>query len=249
MKNYIIGIAGKRNSGKDTIASMINYIFSTGITKASYADWIIKKVSIDNTNNDRVIHFADGLKDVLSIIYNIPRKYFDDRVYKDEMWYNIRSNKFCSINANYSSDTSLFINSMDLDIFCGIANYIDDNPHKQIYIKLRTIIQYFGTDLCRNKLANDIWIRNTMTKATDKAMSRRVCIIPDVRFANEAEAIRNNDDSLYGGLIMVKRDICDNNEHSSEIIDFDCDFTIENNDTMLMLFYKVISICQTIINK
>ena len=30
MKNVIIGIAGKLNSGKDTVASMINYIIIEG---------------------------------------------------------------------------------------------------------------------------------------------------------------------------------------------------------------------------
>lgn len=248
MKNYIIGISGKRNSGKDTIASMINYIFAVGIGKANYSDWIIKKTSIDNTNADRVIHFADSLKDVLSIIYNIPREYFNNRMYKDEMWYNIRSNTFNSVNANYSPDTTLFINAKDLDKCCSIAKYITDNPHKQVYIKLRTIMQYFGTDLCRNKLADDIWIRNTMTKVADTALSRHVCIIPDVRFSNEAKAIKINKDYLYGGLIMVNRDSCDNNEHSSEIIDFNYDFVINNNNSKLMLFYNVLNICQTIIN-
>lgn len=247
MKKFIIGIAGVKNSGKDTVASMINYIFAVGVTRASYAEYLIKRTSIDNTYKDRIVHFADGLKDVLSIIYNIPRQYFNDRKYKDEMWYNIRSNTFCSINANYSSDNSLFINTIDLDIFCGIANYINDNPNKQIYIKLRTIMQYFATDLCRNKLANDIWIRNTITKAVNIAESRRLCLIPDVRYNNEAEAIECNNGSLYGGVIMIKRNSCDNTKHSSEIMDFTANFEINNNSTLLVLFYKVLEICQKII--
>ena len=48
MKNYIIGIAGQKNSGKDTLASMINYIFSAGVTRANYSDWITKRITYDN---------------------------------------------------------------------------------------------------------------------------------------------------------------------------------------------------------
>ena len=73
MKNYVIGIAGQKHSGKDTVASMINYIFAIGISRVSYSDYLIRKASIEYTYKDRIVHFADGLKDVLSIIYNIPR--------------------------------------------------------------------------------------------------------------------------------------------------------------------------------
>ena len=54
MKKFIIGIAGAKNSGKDTVASMINYIFAVGVTRASYAEYLIKRTSIDNTYKDRI---------------------------------------------------------------------------------------------------------------------------------------------------------------------------------------------------
>ena len=45
MKPIIIGINGKRQSGKDTIANMIAYIHSVGVTKANYKEWVANKVS------------------------------------------------------------------------------------------------------------------------------------------------------------------------------------------------------------
>ena len=87
MKECIIGIAGHKNSGKDTVASMINYIFVTGITRSNYADYVIRRKSIDISHKDRIIHFADSMKDAMSIIFSIPRSAFDDRVKKDnEYW-------------------------------------------------------------------------------------------------------------------------------------------------------------------
>ena len=72
-----------------------------------------------------------------------------------------------------------------------------------------------------------------------------ICIVPDVRFSNEANALKFNLQSLYGGVILVEREN-DTYEHSSENIDFDTDFVIDNNSTLSKLFYKVLEICQTI---
>lgn len=246
MRNCIIGIAGNKNSGKDTVASIINYIFHVGVTKASYRNWIVKRASIDYKYKNRVIHFADGLKDVLSIIYNIPREYFDDRKYKDELWYNIRTGKFCEQNSRDTSLDGVTITSNDLNEFFGISSSLNANPNKNVYIKLRTIMQYFGTDICRGFLADDIWIRQTMTKAVNITNNYDICVIADVRFSNESNAVMINNASLYGQVIMVNRDNCVKDDHSSETIDIKYNYTIDNNSNIMNLFYKVLEICQKI---
>ena len=108
-------------------------------------------------------------------------------------------------------------------------------------------MQYFGTDICRNLLSDDIWIRQTMNKAVNIAETRKLCIIPDVRFANEAEAIQSRDASLYGGLVMINRNSSGSAEHSSENVKVAADFNIDNNGSLMMLFYQVLAICQKII--
>ena len=136
------------------------------------------------------------------------------------------------------------------------GNLIDNNLNnviqysaakkQNLYIKLRALMQYFGTDICRNYIDNNIWINSTMSKVIDTAITRTLCIIPDVRFANEANAIRNNDKLLYGGLIKINRDDQYLDKHDSECIDFDVDFKIDNNGNLMQLFYKVLEICQKI---
>lgn len=246
MKSFIIGIAGVKNSGKDTVASMINYIFAVGVTRATYAEYIVKRKSIDNTYKDRVVHFADGLKDILSYLYNIPRDMFDERQVKDNMYYNLRSGKFLP---DYVVENQPDIEIVTIDRLKSFSLNIilECAKDKSVYIKLRTLMQYFGTNICREQLANNIWIRQTTNKAIDIAESRRLCLIPDVRFADEAKAIECNNDSLYGGVIMIKRDDCDNTKHPSEVMDFTANFEIDNNSTLLVLFYKVLEICQKII--
>lgn len=244
--NYIIGIAGEKNSGKDTIASMINYIFVKGITQANYSNYVINKAKYDNTYADRIYHFADPLKQVLSIMYNIPIECFYDRKYKDDYWYCFNTGNFLDtktvINSNYNV---IEINDLTK------SNTIKDelNSHKEFanVIQLRTLMQYFATNLCRENLKDDIWIKCALGKIIDKARARRVCIVPDVRFANEANALKIVNPSLYGGVIRISRDSCEKSEHSSETINFDCDYHIDNNKDLRSLFYKVLQVIQDIV--
>lgn len=247
MKNYIIGIGGLKNSGKDTVASMINYIFAKGVTAANYQDWYLRRMAYDDKYNDRIIHFADSLKDILSIIYNIPRSAFEDRKYKDEYWYCFETNSFIEDKLVHNNGYNI------IDI--GILS--DNNSIKDILttydgisniIKLRTLMQYFGTDVCRNKLSDNIWIRSAMGKIVDKAYARRVCIVPDVRFSNEADAIRNTNDFSTGKVLLINRNINDNNDkHDSEQLNFTADYVIDNNSTLFNLFYKVTNVISNII--
>lgn len=251
MKSYIIGIAGKKNSGKDTVASMINYIFAKGITAATYRNWILYKESYDATYKHRITHFADALKDCLSIIYHIPRQYFDDREYKDNMYYNLRTGEFIHKDKIPQREYYYFVINNDDIKHSSIRKEIETYNELFPLITIRTLMQYFGTNLCRECLQSDIWIKATMAKASDICLANRLCIIPDVRFANEATAIQTKDPSLYGGVIMVRRDNNSSDDdidyHSSEIVTFSTDYSITNNGTLMDLFYKVVEICQKII--
>lgn len=245
MKRFIIAIAGHRNSGKDTVANMIDYIFKVGITKANYKDWIFYEKSYDAVNSNRIIHFADSLKDVLSIIYNINRDKFDNREYKDNYYFNIKAGKFVKSDIVDNTPNVEIVTIDKLKVFT-LNTILECTGDELVYIKLRTLLQYFGTDICRNYLDDKIWIRNTISKAVDIAEARRVCVISDLRFKNELEAIKHNE-YLYGVSIMLSRKCDDVDNHESEIFDFECDFNIDNNKTKAVLFYKVLDICQRII--
>ena len=245
MKDCIIGIAGCKNSGKDAVANMINYIFATGITRSNYADYIIRRKSIDISHKDRIIHFADSMKDAMSIIFSIPRSAFDDRVKKDNEYWDYFNNKFVTFGEVLRDKNYYIIDNLIDNNLSSVIQY-SALRKRNLYIKLRALMQYFGTDICRNYIDNNIWINSTMSKAINIAITRTLCIIPDVRFTNEANAIRNNDKLLYGGLIKINRNNQDIDKHDSECIDFDVDFKINNNGNLMQLFYKVLEICQKI---
>lgn len=246
-RNYIIGIAGCKNSGKDTVADMINYIFHVGITKANYSNYLTTKNKIQNKLHDRTIHFADNLKKCISILYNIDINVLNDRKYKDELYYCINTNKFINEENIGGRYNKINIDDLKYETLKEILEFNDKNNIISI-IKIRTLLQYFGTDLCRNNLSNNIWIKSTIGNAVNIAETKKVCIIPDVRFENEANAIKNNAMSLYGRVIKINRDV-EQQTHDSENIDFECDYTINNNGTLMQLFYKVLNIIVELLNK
>ena len=250
MKSYIIGLAGNKNCGKDTVASMINYIFAVGVTKAKYSDWVLKRASYDETYKDRIVHFADSLKDCLSIIYNIPRKYFDDRQYKDEMYYSFATGKFVAKQSveQYKQHYNIITN--EVLKHSSLKDEFETYNELHHVITLRTLIQYFGTEVCRENLGHNIWIKSAIGKIADVAISRRLCIVPDVRFTNEVAAIHKDNPSLYGRVVRINRNIDNTGKHDyhdSEIIAFSTDYSINNNGTMSELFFNVLDICQKII--
>lgn len=250
MKSYIIGLAGNKNSGKDTIASMINYIFAVGVTKAKYSDWVLKRASYDETYKDRIVHFADNLKDCLSIIYGIPRSVFDDRKMKDEMYYSLTTGKFIDKQAVTQRGDGFYVLTNEILKHSSIKDELETYDELNPLITIRTLMQYFGTEVCREHLGHEIWIKSGISKIVEVAANRRLCIVPDVRFTNEAAAIHRDTPSLYGRVVRINRNtgnIGERDYHDSEIIAFSTDYSINNNGTMSELFFNVLDICQKII--
>jgi hypothetical protein len=88
----------------------------------------------------------------------------------------------------------------------------------------REFLQYFGTEVGRN-IDKDLWVKALMySYGRDK---ENHWIIPDVRFPNEADAIRN----AGGVLWKIERDGSGAGNHISEklIDDINVDLVIENN--------------------
>jgi len=63
----------------------------------------------------------------------------------------------------------------------------------------RVILQKFGTEACRNVLDKQIWVKCLERRIRDSKAKRFV--IPDVRFINEAQAVKD----WGGSLIRVER--------------------------------------------
>lgn len=105
---------------------------------------------------------------------------------------------------------------------------------KPLSTELRPLLQRFGTEVCRHMFGQDIWVKTTMMRIP---FGRKV-VLADVRFENEADAIRK-----AGGVVWrIERPGIDpaNNHASEHALDhYDFDLVIVNDGTLNDLKAKV----------
>lgn len=234
-KVTIVGIKGFKGSGKDTVASMISYILHNGITKASYDTWLLYHKNDFIENDEIIIHFADKLKDDISEFCGIDRKLLDRQDVKEENYYNFKTG---IVSTNIKDATYVVDKCND-----AILKYNDLSSYLVLYnnnvsIKIRVLLQYYGTNIIRNHFWREAFIRYTMNKAFDIRNSKGQCIIADARFDNdECKAIKQ----CGGMIIRVDRKFNNNDNHESEQIKISQDdYVIDNTGTLVGLFYKVL---------
>ena len=232
-KVTIVGIKGFKGSGKDTVASMISYILHDGIMKANYDTWLLYHKNGFVENDEIIIHFADKLKDDISEFCGIDRKLLDRQDIKEENYYNFKTG-IVSTNIKDADVVIDDIDEFDYDNLAPLLFLYNNN----VSIKIRVLLQYYGTNIIRNHFWREAFIRYTMNKAFDIRNSKGQCIIADARFENdECEAIKQ----CGGMIIRVDRKLNNNDNHESEQIKIcEDDYVIDNTGTLVGLFYKVL---------
>lgn len=227
-KVTIVGIKGFKGSGKDTVASMISYILHDGIMKASYDTWLLYHKNDFIENDEIIIHFADKLKDDISEFCGIDRKLLDRQEIKENYYYNFKT----GIVSTNIKDIDCVINTvLEYDNLSTLL-LLNNN----VSIKIRALLQYYGTNVIRNHFWHKAFIRYTMNKAFDIKNSKGQCIIADARFEDECMAIK-----YYGGkIIRVDRRVNNDNHESEQIKISQDDYVIDNTGTLVGLFYKVL---------
>lgn len=227
-KVTIVGIKGFKGSGKDTVASMISYILHNGIMKASYDTWLLYHKNDFIENDEIIIHFADKLKDDISEFCGIDRKLLDRQEIKENYYYNFKT----GIVSTNIKDIDCVINTvLEYDNLSTLL-LLNNN----VSIKIRALLQYYGTNVIRNHFWHEAFIRYTMNKAFDIKNSKGQCIIADARFEDECMAIK-----YYGGkIIRVDRRVNNDNHESEQIKISQDDYVIDNTGTLVGLFYKVL---------
>lgn len=105
---------------------------------------------------------------------------------------------------------------------------------KPLSNEMRPLLQRFGTEVCRHMFGQDIWVNTTMRRIKPN----QKVVIADVRFENEADAIRK-----AGGVVwrIERPGIDPANAHASEhaLDDYEFDLVIWNNGTLNDLKAKV----------
>lgn len=229
-KVTIVGIKGFKGSGKDTVASMISYILHDGIMKTNYDTWLLYHKNGFVENDEIIIHFADKLKDDIAAFCGIDRKLLDKQEIKENYYYNFKTG---IVSTNIKDADYVINNALEFD---NLSTLLLLNTN--VSIKIRTLLQYYGTNVIRNHFWHKAFINYTMNKAFDIRNSKGQCIIADARFENdECEAIKQ----CGGMIIRVDRKFNNNDNHESEQIKISQDdYVIDNTGTLVGLFYKVL---------
>lgn len=208
----LIGFCGAPYSGKDESAYLLSEI--TGIPKYSFA-YPIKKIIGDLFNFDSR-HSQGELKE-------------DVKLYTTERW---RRN-IVSLSRGYLCG---FINHLEdyeiIDKFYKtvlLPHMASENEYKDratLHCSPRQLYQKFGTEFGRS-IKGNLWIDIAKTKYEEQ----NALIIPDLRFNNEAEWIKEN----KGMIVKMNRE--ESKEvsiHSSEtsLLKEHIDITVCNNGTL-----------------
>ena len=198
MKHNLIGISGRSVSGKDTLGKLLQLIacngdlgvYKTDLDFVNGGDYIREKCS-----NYQIKKFADKLKDMVCLLIGCTREQLEDREFKEkelgEEWNHNKKVWIDKVSGSYT------------------YNYQRLTP--------RLLLQLLGTQCGREIIHPNLWVtalfadyegkedkskRKYEHIANHKNVIYPSWLVTDVRFPNEAKAIKDR-----GGLIIrVNRD-------------------------------------------
>lgn len=199
----IIGINGYSGSGKDTVGTIIQYIFAHQEEPLALSieemvkDMIEHEAFLEDQSGWEIRKFAGKLKDIAEHLTGIPLEKFEDQEFK---------------KTNLGPEWNYQIDKF--------------NPVQKMTI--RDFLQKLGTDAMRNGLHDNVWVNALMADYTpDEDGDLPNWIVTDTRFENEAQAIKDK-----GGIIIrVNRPGVEPiNDHPSEVgLDhWKFDYTVAN---------------------
>jgi hypothetical protein len=114
-----------------------------------------------------------------------------------------------------------FITAMEM-----VDGKLKEDPHELLGGKSpRYALQTIGTEWGRGLFGQNFWVNQTMAKIKPSISKGKRIVIDDVRFPNEASAIR----AAGGKTIRIQRGNNRWAEHSSETQEFQCDWEITND--------------------
>lgn len=255
----IIGLAGKKGSGKDTVAKLIQVL--TMFPKMS-DDNVIKSLKKDFSNEPyKIVRFADKLKDFVCSLIGCTREQLEDRVFKEtelgEEWVYYKAYVPSLTGIEYIEVNRVFATESEA---LGVITELGYTRYKIISKRHspRTLMQMIGTEAGRNIIHPNIWVNATMVdyKAKGQGVSMGNVIdysdndfpkwiIPDVRFPNEVEAITKRN-GLKFKVVNPNLKVTDEHESETALDNYNDYHGVIMNDSD---YYNLINEVKTIILK
>lgn len=190
----IIAISGKKGSGKDTVAKIIQYLLLGYIYNEKSNSWIyapsLKKVENKNRLLFKVRKFADGLKYISSILLYTNKKDFESEDFKNKLqpkWI-----------LDIYKDNNISQEKTNRDFLKDLGKAILDTFGSNFFAK-RLLYQY---DKSKNWIITDLRLKseyNELKKINDKVVFLRIN-----RFTNSIDTHKTEcdlDDVLFENVI------------------------------------------------
>lgn len=224
----IIGLSGRKQSGKSTAGNFIYsmYIAQLNISEkvylGEYGEIIVSDI-LGDKNYSGIFYTSqkeDKQRDInLNKAFSILNKYIKIYNFADILKQNICMNILgLSYDQCYGSDEK--------------KNELTNLSINDKFVSSREIMQYIGTDIFR-KIKSDVWVESTIRQIQKD--NPEIAIITDCRFPNEVDAIKN----AGGKVIRLNRDPF-HSDHLSECVldesNYDWsnfDYVINNKDYTL----------------
>ena len=151
-----------------------------------------------------------------------------EKLFKENYYYNFKTG---IVSTNIKDADYVINNALEFD---NLSTLLLLNTN--VSIKIRVLLQYYGTNVIRNHFWHNAFVHYTINKAFDIRNKLGQCIIADARFDNECNVIK-----VCGGkIIRVDRRVNNDNHESEQIKICDDDYVIDNTGTLVGLFYKVL---------
>lgn len=190
----ILAISGKSQSGKDTVAKIVQYLTHCKNDNTTYEEWCTLKTY--NMCNWKIHKFADALKDIICILTGCSREQLEDNDFKNsylpECWNKdwIGGYKMSYRTLLQTLGTDLLRNQLHEDVW---VNALFSRYHTEYHSKLiRKQLDSEGRVVTYKH--NDIFDSSNEDYPN--------WIISDCRFPNELKAVKDK-----GGIsIRVNRD-------------------------------------------
>jgi hypothetical protein len=212
--NMLISFSGEKFAGKDSAAEAL-------ISRHGF-----KRIGL-----------ADRLKEIMSVATSIPLEDMHNPDKKEVLF-----------------DKPLVVSKAHIETIIGILNADGFDITKDItarlygfvgtpMVSIRNLLQFFGTDVLRNNVADDIWLNYA-----SKLIGSANYVITDSRFANERKYLRDRGATL---ILVKRKGLAGGDGHISENqlgIDEDYD-VIVNNDLTKTAMQSDISMWYTVKHK
>jgi len=182
----IIGINGYSGSGKDTVGIIIQYLKCTNKGNISIEEAITNYKDhewwLEDQSEWEIRKFAGKLKDIASHLTGIDVEEFEDQEFKK----TLLGPEWGTVEHNPLNNIPIF-----------------EDVHFNRLMSVRDFLQKLGTDALRTGLHTNVWVNALMADyklieyGDDEQGHYPNWIITDVRFPNEAQAIKDK-----GGIII-----------------------------------------------